>query len=82
MDAAAAIKALESGIPCAKWLSIFKQNLDMSGDSPKWKFNVEDLSANTKKHQQHLSTSSPLFFSSWFLFRVVILAHDRILPVA
>lgn len=51
MDAAAAIKALESGIPCAKWLSIFKQNLDMSGDSPKWKFNVEDLSANTKKHQ-------------------------------
>lgn len=49
MDAAAAIKALESGIPCAKWQSIFKQNLDMSGDSLKWKFNVEDLSANTKK---------------------------------
>ena len=49
MDAASATKALEKGIPCAKWLSIFKQNLDVSGSTPSWKFNVEDLAANCEK---------------------------------
>jgi len=49
MDGAQAIKALEKGIPCAKWQSIFKQNLDVSGSAPQWKFNVQDLAANTKK---------------------------------
>jgi hypothetical protein len=51
MDAAQVIKALEEGIPCAKWLSIFKQNLDLSAENPKWKFNLTDLNANTKKFQ-------------------------------
>lgn len=42
------MKAIESGIPCAKWQKIFKQNLDVK-DSPKWNFNVQDMAANTKK---------------------------------
>lgn len=49
MDGAQAMKALEKGIPCAKWQSIFKQNLDVSGSAPQWKFNVQDLASNTKK---------------------------------
>lgn len=51
MDAQTAIKAIETGITCAKWQSIFKQNLDVSSENPKWKFNVEDLATNTKKIQ-------------------------------
>jgi len=51
MDAAGVVKALETGIPCAKWQSIFKSQLDLSGEYPKWKFNVEDLAANTKLNQ-------------------------------
>jgi len=50
MDAATAHREIERGIPCAKWQSIFKQNLDCAGDRPKWNFNVQDLAANTKKH--------------------------------
>ena len=49
MDGSAAHKALEKGIPCAKWLSIFKQNLDVSGEHPKWTFNIADLRANIDK---------------------------------
>lgn len=51
MDSASAIKAIEKGIPCAKWQSIFKQNLETKGDKPSWKFNAADLSANTKKNR-------------------------------
>lgn len=40
MDAAQAVKALEKGITCPKWQSIFKQNLDLNGSAPQWKFNV------------------------------------------
>ena len=56
MDAASALRALEKNIPCAKWQSIFKQNLDVSAENPKWKFNVEDLSAETKKFEPCVAT--------------------------
>lgn len=58
MDGAAASKALEKGIPCAKWQSIFKQNLDVSGSTPAWKFNVEDLNKNVHKRVPDVCTWS------------------------
>lgn len=45
-DYASAVKFLESNIACAKWRSIFKQNLEDRGGSVQWKFNVEDLAKN------------------------------------
>jgi pimeloyl-ACP methyl ester carboxylesterase len=50
MSGAEAVKALEAGITCPKWQSIFKQNLDLASDTPKWKFNVADLAKNTQKN--------------------------------
>lgn len=55
MDANQVIRELEKNIPCSKWLSIFKQNLNVEGSSLSWNFNVQDLSANTKKHRPDVS---------------------------
>ncbi len=48
MEGAQAIRALDQNIPCRKWASIFKQNLDTSG-TPFWKNNMESLASNMRK---------------------------------
>ena len=48
MEGAAAVRAIDKGIACQKWASIFKQNLDVSG-APFWKCNMEGLAANMRK---------------------------------
>ena len=48
MDASAVIKAIEKGIACKKWASIFKQALNAEGSSPSWNVNLNDLYKNTK----------------------------------
>lgn len=42
------MKYLEKHIACAKWRSIFKQNLQAKSDGVDFKFNVADLHANMK----------------------------------
>lgn len=56
MEASHVHKALEQGIACPKWLSIFKQNLD--NDKVAWKNNMEALYANTKMANPDISTWS------------------------
>lgn len=49
-DASSVMKQLEQGIPCKKWCSIFKQNLNADGSALSWKINLNALHANMKKH--------------------------------
>ena len=49
MDANAALKALETGIACPKWRSIFKQNLETEKDKLAWRNNMDALWKNTGK---------------------------------
>ena len=58
MDANQAYKALETGISCKKWCSIFKQNLNTESSSLSWKFNIDALHSNTKKHNPDVATWS------------------------
>ena len=55
LDASQAIKAIEQGIACKKWASIFKQNLNTES-TLSWKFNVQGLYANTLKHHPDVAT--------------------------
>lgn len=48
MDASAITRAIEQGVACKKWASIFKQALNTEG-TPSWTFNLSDLYANTRK---------------------------------
>ena len=57
MDASAASRAIDQNITCAKWASIFKQNLDTSG-TPAWKINMAGLAANMRKHNPDVATWS------------------------
>jgi pimeloyl-ACP methyl ester carboxylesterase len=50
-DYQSAVKFLETNIACAKWRSIFKQNLEDRGGSVTWKFNVDDLARNMRLRQ-------------------------------
>jgi hypothetical protein len=50
LDVGQATKALETGITCKKWCSIFKQNLNTESSTLSWKINIKALYANTKKH--------------------------------
>jgi pimeloyl-ACP methyl ester carboxylesterase len=49
MEGAEAIRAIDKGIACQKWASIFKQNLDVSGAAPSWKNNMSGLARNMSK---------------------------------
>ncbi len=49
VDVNQAFKAIDAGIPCKKWASIFKQNLNTEG-TLSWKFNLDALYDNTRKH--------------------------------
>lgn len=46
LDLAQATKQINDNIACAKWASIFRQNLEGKSDGCTWKFNVEDLAAD------------------------------------
>jgi hypothetical protein len=46
LDANEALRALETGISCPKWLSIFKQNLDTEKGSLAWRNNMNGLWKN------------------------------------
>jgi hypothetical protein len=50
MDLSAASKAIDQGIPCKKWASIFKQNINSEGSSLSWFANIDDLHKNMSKH--------------------------------
>lgn len=43
MEPNTAMKALDNGISCPKWRSIFKQNLDLEKSTLAWKNNMEAL---------------------------------------
>lgn len=53
LDAGKAVKALDEGIACPKWRSIFRQNLDL--EKVMWKNNMEALWKNTKKNQPDIA---------------------------
>ena len=40
LDLTQAYKEIDAGISCAKWASIFKQNINADGSSLSWNFNV------------------------------------------
>ena len=48
-DLIQAKKYLSDHIPCKKWASIFKDNLEEKGSGPVWRLNIDDLWANMKK---------------------------------
>lgn len=58
MDGAQAIRAIDKGIACQKWASIFKQNLDVSGANPFWKNNMEGLARNMRKYNPDVADYS------------------------
>ncbi len=49
-------KALDEAIPCKKWNSIFKQNINTEGSNLSWKFNVSALDKDTRKYKSETST--------------------------
>ena len=49
MENAVALRHLDKSISCAKWASIFKQNLNVDGSTPSWKINMAGLAANMRK---------------------------------
>lgn len=57
-DAASATKAIETGIGCKKWASIFKQNLNTEGSSLSWEFNIDALAKNMSKQNPDVATWS------------------------
>jgi pimeloyl-ACP methyl ester carboxylesterase len=56
LDIAQVHKALDEGILCKKWNSIFKQNISAEGSSLSWKFNVSALDADTRKYKSETGT--------------------------
>lgn len=48
LDASGVTRAIEKGVACKKWASIFKQALNTEGTSPSWNINLADLYKNTK----------------------------------
>lgn len=50
MDLSQASKAIDEAVPCKKWASIFKQNLNEEGSSLSFDFNVQALNHNMNKH--------------------------------
>lgn len=58
MENAAALRHLDKSISCAKWASIFKQNLNVDGSTPSWKINMAGLAANMRKFNPDVATWS------------------------
>ncbi len=58
MEGGAALRHLDKHISCAKWASIFKQNLDVEGSTPSWKINMAGLAKNMSKYNPDVSTWS------------------------
>lgn len=50
-DLNAAIRHLDKHIACAKWRSIFRQNLEAKGNNVQWKCNIAGLAKNMKSRQ-------------------------------
>lgn len=44
------MRALDQNITCSKWASIFKKNLDVESDKPRWTNNMAALYANMRKN--------------------------------
>ena len=55
LDVAGAHKAIDAGIPCKKWASIFKQNVNSEGSSLSWTLNLDALYKNMRKHNPDVS---------------------------
>lgn len=56
LDITQVYKALDEGIPCKKWNSIFKQNINAEGSNLTWKFNVDALDRDTRKYRSETAT--------------------------
>lgn len=54
MDAQQALRAIDKNIPCRKWASIFKQNLDQTGNLF-WKANLAGLAADMRKFNPNVA---------------------------
>jgi pimeloyl-ACP methyl ester carboxylesterase len=50
MDQAQVYKAIDQGVACKKWASIFKQNVNTEGSALSWTVNMEALHKNMSKH--------------------------------
>lgn len=61
MEGGQALKAIDNGIPCKKWASIFKQNLATDGTQPAWKNNMAGLHANMKKSMPEVAAWSEAY---------------------
>lgn len=51
MDYATAVKAIQDGINCPKWASIFRHNLKHEGSNLAWRMNLKGLYKNMRKFE-------------------------------
>lgn len=61
MDVSQATKLLNDKISCAKWASIFAQNLESKSGVATWKLNLDDLHANMSKRQPDVACWHPSY---------------------
>jgi len=58
MDAAQALKAIDTNVTCKKWASIFKQVLDTEGSSLSWTVNMDAICRDMHKNAPLTATWS------------------------
>jgi hypothetical protein len=51
LDYAGAVKAIQDGINCPKWASIFRHNLKHEGSNLAWRANLKGLYKNMRKFE-------------------------------
>ena len=77
MDSTAALRLLDQHITCAKWSSIFKQNLNTESATPSWKVNMSALAKNTRKNNPDVATWSESYGLWPGQTLAVFAAHSR-----